>query len=86
MRPPRAANRRWTLLGQLAGHFAMGACLGTIGALILMISDTGSIRELLTAHGGSSGLPVAVFIGAWAAAIAIGSTLTGFILSVADED
>ena len=70
----------------MAANFAMGACLGTIGALILMIRDVGAIRELLTAHSASAGVPVAVFIGTWAAAIAIGSTLTGFILSIADKD
>lgn len=86
MKWPRATDRTWNLLGQLAAHFAMGACLGTIGALILMISDAGAIRELLAAHSASAGMPVAVFIGTWAGAIAIGSTLTGCILSIADED
>ncbi len=63
----------------------MGACLGTIGALILLIGNTGAIRELV-AGGAPDGSPVVVFVAAWACTIAFGATLTGIILSAMDED
>ncbi len=70
---------------QAAGHFAMGASLGTVGALVMMISNAGPIQAML-ASGGSSGLPVVVFVGVSAVAVAVGATLTGIVLSIEDAE
>ncbi len=70
---------------QAAGHFAMGASLGTVGALVLMIGHAGPFRELL-AGGGSSGLPGVVFVGLSACVIAVGATATGIVLSIEEAE
>jgi len=85
MQRHRPTGRVKVSVKQAAGHFAMGASLGTAGALILMIDNVGPVRELM-ADGNSSGLPVALFVGASACAVALGATLTGIVLSALDPD
>ena len=70
-------------VGQVAGHFVMGASLGTTGAALLMISNVGAVRELLASGGG---MPVGVFIAMCACTIAIGATLTGVIFSAIEDE
>jgi len=69
----------------VVGHFAMGASLGTAGALILLIDNVAPIPGLV-ADSAPSGLPVALFVGACACAIAVGATLTGIALSALDAE
>jgi hypothetical protein len=68
---------------QAAGHFAMGASLGTVGALLLMISNAGTVRELLAS---GPGMPVGVFVAMCACTVAIGATLTGVIFSAIEDE
>ena len=68
---------------QLAGHFAMGASLGTIGALLLIISNASAVRELLAS---GVGMPAGVFVAMCACTIAIGATLTGIIFSSIEDE
>ena len=70
---------------QVVGHFAMGASLGTAGALILLIDNVAPIRAL-AADSAPSGLPVAMFVGACAFVIAVGATLTGIAMSALDAE
>ncbi len=69
---------------QAAGHFAMGASLGTAGALILMIAHAGPFHDLL--KGTSSGLPVVAFFALSACTVAVGATLTGIVFSIEDAE
>jgi hypothetical protein len=80
MRPNRTTEQ--VSVRQVAGHFVMGASLGTGGALILMVSNAGAIRDLLT---GGGAMPAAVFVAVCACTVAIGATLTGVIFSALDE-
>ncbi len=80
-RPTAQAN---VSVKQAAGHFAMGASLGTAGALILMIGHAGPFHDLLA--GASSGLPVVAFVALSACTIAVGATLTGIVLSIEDSE
>jgi hypothetical protein len=80
----RAKVEEKVLVRHVAGHFAMGASLGTAGALVLLLNNTGAIRDLL-ASGGPHAMSTAVFVGMCACTIAIGATLTGIIFSATDE-
>ena len=85
MQRHRRTSRTKVSVKQAAAHFAMGASLGTAGALILLIDDVAPIHAL-AADGASSGLPVVLFIAACACTIALGATLTGIALSALDAD
>ncbi|HUI97907.1 MAG TPA: hypothetical protein VLX44_19270 [Xanthobacteraceae bacterium] len=85
MQHRRPTGRAKVSVKQAAGHFAMGASLGTAAALILMIGDADPIHALL-ADSASSGLPAALFVGASACTVAVGATLTGIALSALDPD
>jgi len=84
MQQRRPKGQEKVLVRQVASHFLMGALLGTAGALFLLYTDAGAIRELL-ASGDPHGMSVPVFVGMWACTIAIGATLTGLIFSAMDE-
>jgi hypothetical protein len=85
MQRHRPRGRTKVTVKQAAGHFAMGASLGTAGALILLIDDVAPIHAV-AADGAASGLPVALFVAACACTIAVGATLTGIALSALDAD
>jgi hypothetical protein len=68
-----------------AAHFLMGACLGTLAALFLVIGNNAVVRELL-AGGGSEQMSVAVFVCGFATMIAIGATFTGIIFAAIEDD
>ena len=70
---------------QVAVHFAMGALIGTLGALFLVFSDASRIHQLF----GAAATPastLAVFVGFCALLVANGATLTGFIFSAIDAE
>jgi hypothetical protein len=85
MQRRRPTGRAKVSVTQAFGHFAMGASLGTAGALILLIDNIAPIHGL-AADSAPSGLPVALFVGACAFAIAVGATLTGIAMSAVDAD
>jgi hypothetical protein len=70
---------------QVAVHFTMGALLGTLGSLFLVLNDATGIRELLSA-GAAPTTPVAVFVAMCACTAAIGSSLTGVIFSAMEAE
>jgi hypothetical protein len=78
----KAVTKVW--LKKAAAHFAMGAGLGTVAALALVIGNTGALGDLLAA-GSPSGISIAEFVGAFAGMIAVGATLTGVIFSAMEE-
>jgi hypothetical protein len=85
--PPRNRSNDTVSVRQVAGHFAMGASLGTIGALLLMISNAGVVQTLVvqTLVANGTGMPAAVFVAMCACTIAIGATLTGIIFSSIED-
>ena len=85
MQRHRPTGRAKVSVKQVVGHFAMGASLGTAGALILLIDNVAPIRGL-AADSASSGLPVALFVGACAFVIAVGATATGIAMSALDAE
>src|SRR5262249_30806002 len=80
---PRNKSSDAVSVRQVAGHFAMGASLGAIGAILLMISNTAAVHTLLTS---GIGLPPVVFVAMCACTVAIGATLTGIIFSAIEEE
>jgi len=70
---------------QVAVHFTMGALLGTLGSLVLVLSDGGGVHHLLAA-GAAPPTPVAAFVVMCACTVAIGATLTGVIFSAMEAE
>jgi hypothetical protein len=70
---------------QVAVHFTMGAALGTLGSLYLVLSDAGGVHHLLAA-GAAPPTPIAVFVALCACTVAIGASLTGVIFSAMEAE
>jgi hypothetical protein len=81
--PKRKQSADTISVTQVASHFAMGALLGTAGAILLMISNGGAVRDMLASGGG---MPVGVFIAMCACTVAIGATLTGMIFAAVEAE
>jgi hypothetical protein len=73
--PPRA---NFTLYCKLASHLAMGACLGALFALTLIMSNAANLSDMMTRAADPQGT-VALFVGAISSFFAVGATITGFI-------
>ena len=70
---------------QLAVHFAMGALIGTFGAMFLVFSDASRIHQLF----GAAATPastIAVFVAFCALIVANGASLTGLIFSAMEAE
>jgi hypothetical protein len=65
---------------QIAVHFTMGALLGTLGALFLVLSHASRIHQLFWADAAPMSA-IAVFVAMSALTIAVGASLTGVIFS-----
>ncbi len=70
---------------QLAGHFVMGALLGTFGSLFLVFSNVSAIHRLFWAAAEPPGI-IALFVLMCACTVAIGSSLTGVIFSAIEAE
>jgi hypothetical protein len=70
---------------QVAVHFAIGALLGTLGAIYLIVCDATGVHHLLAA-GAAPPTPVAVFVALCACTVAIGASLTGTIFSAIEAE
>lgn len=70
--------RNISLYANLASHLAMGACLGAMFALTLIVSNTANIFDMMTRAPSPQGT-VAIFVGATSLFFAVGATITGFI-------
>ena len=70
---------------QVAVHFAMGALLGTLGALFLVFSDASGIHQLFRADAAPAST-IAVFIAFCALTVANGASLTGFIFTAMEAE
>jgi hypothetical protein len=70
---------------QVAVHFTMGALLGTLGALFLVLHDSTAIHHLLSA-GAAPPTPAGVFVAMCAMTVAIGASLTGTIFSAMEAE
>jgi hypothetical protein len=82
-RPPSEPEK--VALKQVAVHFIIGALLGTLAALYLVLHDSGAVHQLLSA-GAAPPTPVAVFIVMCAMTVAIGASLTGIIFSTMEAE
>ena len=63
----------------------MGALLGTLAALYLVLHDSSAVHRLLSA-GAAPPTPVAVFVAMCACTIATGASLTGVIFSAIEAE
>jgi hypothetical protein len=70
---------------QFAVHFAMGALLGTLGALFLVFSNASRLHQLFWAVAAPP-TAIAVFICMSALTVAIGASLTGVIFSAMEAE
>jgi hypothetical protein len=70
---------------QLAVHFAMGALIGTLGAVFLVFSRASQIHQLFWANA-APGSAIAVFIAFCALVVANGASLTGLIFSAMEAE
>ncbi len=70
---------------QVAVHFAMGAMLGTLGALFLVFSHASRIHQLFWANAAPTSA-IAVFIAFSALMVANGASLTGLIFSAMEAE
>ena len=82
-RPPSEPDK--VSLRQIAVHFTIGAVLGTLGSLYLVLHDSTAIHHLLSPASAPS-TPVAVFVGMCACTVAIGASLTGIIFSTLEAE
>jgi hypothetical protein len=67
----------------LVGHAAMGVAMGLAFALILIVMDPSGIATLVD-HSGSQGLMV--FVGSLVLTFAIGTTLTGAVFIMMEDN
>jgi uncharacterized membrane protein YccC len=70
---------------QVAVHFAMGALVGAIGALLLVLGNTDRIQQLFGPEAESPAV-IAMFVAISAVTIAIGASLTGLIFSAIEAE
>jgi hypothetical protein len=70
---------------QVAVHFTMGALLGTLGSLYLVLHDSNAVHHLLST-GAAPPTPAAVFVVMCACTVAIGASLTGIIFSAIEAE
>ena len=72
------------LVGGLIGHSAMGAGLGLLLSLTLIVSGAGNIFEMIT-NSEEPKLTAAIFVGFFTSIIAVGATLSGLIFMAMEE-
>jgi hypothetical protein len=65
---------------QVAVHFSIGALLGILGALFLVVSHASQIHQLFWANAAPEAT-IAMFVAMSALTIAVGASLTGVIFS-----
>jgi hypothetical protein len=70
---------------QLAVHFAMGALIGTVGALFLVFSHASRIHQLFWANAAPASA-ITVFIAFCGLMVANGASLTGLIFSAMEAE
>ena len=83
----RAVQKRrkaTSLVGALSGHLGMGAGLGTILALSLLVGNVSNIFTMIRNSPDVAQL-LLVFVGGFAATFGIGATLTGLIFIEMDR-
>jgi len=73
-----------TVVGALTGHLGMGAGLGTILALSLLVGNVSNIFTTIR-NSPDAGQLLLVFVGGFAATFGIGATLTGLIFMEMDR-
>jgi hypothetical protein len=73
-----SSKASFTLYYKLATHLAMGACLGALFALTLIVSNAANLFDMMARAADPQGT-VALFVGATSMFFAVGATITGFI-------
>jgi hypothetical protein len=69
----------------LISHLTMGAGLGVLLALLLLICDTRNVFGSIV-NSGSPKLTLAIFFGTLTSLIAAGSTITGWIFNMMEDE
>ena len=74
----------WILV-ELAGHATMGLALGLGFSLALIFLDASGVRSLI-AHSVDPRSTMVIFAATFALALAVGATLTGFVLTMIERN
>jgi hypothetical protein len=69
---------------QLIIHYGMGAVLGALLALAMVLTDEGIFQSIVSSS--SPSMDMAMFIGVLSFAIGMGASMTGFIFTVVELD
>jgi hypothetical protein len=72
-------------LGEAAGNFALGAGLGVLVAITLIVTDGKRVLDLIESASAPK-TTTAILIGVFAAVFGVGATLTGLIFSAMDRE
>lgn len=85
MRPrKRLAGLNPTIMLEMACHTAMGVALGLGFAFALTFIDAFGVATFL-AHSYEPKVTLAVFVGTFTLAFAVGTTLTGLVFTIMEE-
>ncbi len=85
MRPrKRSARLNPNIVLEMASHTAMGVALGLGFSLALMLIDAFGIATWI-AHSFQPKVTLALFVGTFTLAFAVGATLTGLVFTIMEE-
>jgi hypothetical protein len=73
-----------SLCRQLLLHLLMGACLGLLFALVLLVADLAHLREFFSVLPNPGGATMSFVLGL-SLMFALGATLTGYMFITADD-
>ena len=84
--PPRKRSARLnpTIMLEMACHTAMGVALGLGFAFVLTFIDAFGIATLI-AHSFQPRVTLAIFVGTFTLAFAVGATLTGLVFTMMEK-
>lgn len=72
------------VLGHVFRHAAMGACLGLLASLALIVTDTANVFQMMT-NGPTPQLTPFAFVAIFTSFITVGATLTGLIFEAVGQ-
>lgn len=73
------------LIGALAFHLGMGACLGTALALVLILLNAANVLEMIRGAA-DPGRTMLVFVAWFAAMFGVGASFTGYIFHAMEQE
>ena len=76
--------RNTVILRELAVHTAIGAALGLVVSFAIILNDAFGLGTLI-AHGADAQAVTLIVVGTLTLALAVGTTLTGFVFTMTEE-